>query len=302
MRKHSRPAFTLFQLLVVLALLGVLLGLLLPAVAKVRQAAARTRSANNLRQLAIACHNYYDTFNQLPTGVDKNHFSAAAYLLPYIEQDNLFRNLDLKKPIDDPANAAVRATHIKLLENPLDPITTVNKDYGPTNYLFSAGSKAALKDNDGLCYQESKITFADITDGLSNTILIGETLKGDGMTKAQDVRRQHVLLKAEALKDLTEEAGVQEWRDNKNIVGDRGASWMDGRFLQGTFTSTRLANDPKPDVNCGGAGGLSGLRSTIGGSNIALADGSVRFIHDKVKLEVWRLLAARNDGQPIPDF
>jgi hypothetical protein len=132
--------------------------------------------------------------------------------------------------------------------------------------------------------------------------MTGETLKGDGGTKAVDLRRQHVLLKADALKDLKDDAGVEEFKKNEHIAGDRGASWLDGRFLQGTFTGSRKMNDPKPDVSCGGAGGLSGLRSLSPTTNIGLCDGSVRSVSQSVDLQVWKLLAGRNDGQPIPDF
>jgi prepilin-type processing-associated H-X9-DG protein len=302
MMKYHRSAFTLFQLLVVLALLGILLGLLLPAIAKVRQAAARTQSANNLKQLGLGVHNYYSSFNALPPGVDGNHFSTTAYLLPFLEQDNLFKNLDFKKPIDDQANALVRGTVIRIMLNPMDPVQVVKQGWGATNYLWCAGAKYDLKDNDGMFYRDSKLTFDKVPDGLSNTMMAGETLKGDGMEKAVDMKRQHVLLKADALKDLKEESGVQDWKDNKNIVGDRCASWLDGRFLQGTFTGTRMANDPKPDVNCEGQGGLSGLRSLNNGSNVLFGDGSVRFVNDKVKFEVWKLLADRRDGQAIPEF
>jgi prepilin-type processing-associated H-X9-DG protein len=302
MKKLHRSAFTLFQLLVVLALLGILLGLLLPAIAKVRQAAARTQSANNLKQLGLAAHNYYSTFNMLPPGVDANHFSTTAYLLPFVEQDNLFKTIDFKKSIDDQANAPARGTTIRLFLNPQDPIPSVKKEWGATNYLWSAGSKYDLKDNDGMFYRDSKLTFDKVADGLSNTVMAGETLKGDGMDKAIDVRRQHVLLKADALKELKQESGVQDWKDGKNIAGDRCASWIDGRFLQGTFTGTRMSNDARPDVNCAGQGGLSGLRGLHGGVNILMGDGSVRFVRETLKLEVWQLLANRSDGQVLPDF
>lgn len=303
MRARSRDAFTLFQLLLILALLGLLLGLFLPAIAKIREAAARTQSQNNLKQIAISVHNYHDTYSRLPSGVDANNFSAAAYLLPYIEQDNLFKGIDFKKSIDDKANAAIRAALIPIFMNPQDTIPAPNKEYGPTNYLYSAGSLHALQDNNGLFYRDSKVTFAKITDGLSNTMMAAETLRGDGGTKAIDMRRQHVQLKADALKGLKDESGVQEWKDDKSIAGDRGASWMDGRFLQGTFTGTRALNDARPDVNCGGAGGLSGLRSLGNGTNIALGDGSVRYVQMNLKPEVWKLLAQRDDGQPLPpDF
>src|SRR5581483_3663867 len=103
-----RPAFSLFELLVILGLLGLGAGLFFPAILKVRSAAARAQSQNNLKQLAIGCHNYADANGNFPTGRDANGFSAGAYLLPYIEQDALFQTVNFKKPIDDPANANPR--------------------------------------------------------------------------------------------------------------------------------------------------------------------------------------------------
>jgi prepilin-type N-terminal cleavage/methylation domain-containing protein/prepilin-type processing-associated H-X9-DG protein len=297
----KRPGFSLFELLTVLALLGLLFALLLPAVQKVRQAANRVQSANNLKQFALACHNYHDTYRFFPPGVDSNGFSAVAHLLPFIEQDNLYKQIDFNKPMTDNANAAVAGAILKICLNPQDPVPNVRKDRGATNYLFSAGTKPTLEDNDGIFFQNSKINFAKITDGTSNTFMIAETLKGDGGTKAVDVRRQYVLLKdKDALKDLKDESGVQEWKDNKNIAGDRCASWMDGRFLQGTFTGTRSINDERPDVSCDYAGGLSGLRTLTDGINVAFCDGSVHYVKKSLKFDVLKLLISRDDGQVIP--
>ena len=301
MRRTRRSGFTLFQLLVVLAVLAILLGLLLPAVAKVREAAARTQSSNNLKQIGIACHNYHDAYGTFPPGVDDKHFSAAARLLPYIEQDNLYKTIDFKKPADDKANADARQAIIKTFLSPLDPVPAVSPDAGATNYLFNAGAKYPLKDNDGLFYLDSKVKLAAITDGTSNTLLTGETLRGTA-EGPRTVRRQHVGLAAAALAGLTEESGVKDFKDNKNIEGNRCSAWIDGRFLHGTFSGTRVLNDPRPDVSCAGAGGLSGLRSLSGYANIGMADGSVRVIHKEVKLEVWKNLASRNDGNVIPEF
>src|SRR5258708_7191669 len=100
MNTRTRPAFTLFQLLLVLAFL---FALFLPALAQARIAAARASSQNNLKQIALGALNYESTFQSFPTGNDANNFSAAAYLLPYIEQDNLYKNIDFKKPVDDKA-------------------------------------------------------------------------------------------------------------------------------------------------------------------------------------------------------
>jgi type II secretory pathway pseudopilin PulG len=107
--RTTRSALTLFELLTILALLGLLFALLLPAVAKVRQAANRIASQNNLKQLALACHNYHDVNGSFPTGLDNNNFSAAAYLLPYLEQDNLFKQIDFTKPIGDNAPSPGRS-------------------------------------------------------------------------------------------------------------------------------------------------------------------------------------------------
>jgi prepilin-type processing-associated H-X9-DG protein len=305
MKRHSRSGFTLFQLLVVIAIIAILIGLLLPAVQKVREAAARMQSQNNLKQIALGAHAYHDANNHFPPGCDAQNFSAAVYLLPYVEQDAVYKSIDLKKSVDDPANAEARKIVIKTFLNPSDPVMTVKNDYGPTNYLFNAGAKPDLEDNDGIFYRDSKIRFADITDGTSNTLLTGETLKGDGGMKAMDVRRQYVLLKKGELKEIKDDAGVEDFKDDKNIAGDRCASWMDGRFLQGTFTGTRVLNDPRPDVSCDGEGGLSGLRSVNPGVNVGMADGSVRFISEnanEVKPSIWKLLTSRNDGNPIPEY
>jgi prepilin-type processing-associated H-X9-DG protein len=301
-RSAPRPAFTLFQLLALVALFVFLLGLLLPAVAKVRAAASRLQSQNNLKQIGLACHNYHDTAACLPEGCDGNHFSAIARLLPYVEQDNLYKNLDFTKPITDEKNKQVAGTRINVFLNPRDPVETVVKDYAPTNYLFNAGSKHSLTDNDGLFYMNSAVRFADVTDGLSNTLLTGETLKGDAKAKPGDLRRHHVALKRAALKTLKDDGGVKDFKEGKNLASDRCAAWIDGRFLKGTFNGTRKVNDPRPDVNCEGEGGLSGLRGLENGVNVGYADGSVRYIQDNVDANVWRLLTSRNDGQAIPEF
>src|SRR5262249_46237235 len=155
--------------------------------------------------------------------------------------------------------------------SPQDPRQNVVEDYGATNYLFNAGAKYALEDNDGLFFLESKVKFADVSDGLSNTLMTGETLKGDGGKKAVTVQRKHVFSKDKAaLKNLNDSSGVEDWKNDKSIVGDRCASWMDGRFLQGTFAGNRELNDARPDLSCDGAGGLSGLRSLSDGANVGM--------------------------------
>src|SRR5579859_5604977 len=101
MRARPRSAFTLYQLLTLLGLLLLLLAFLFPAVVKVRLAAARISSTNNLKQMTLSMHSYNDANGQLPPGVDDNNFSAASKLLPYIEQGNLYNTIHFDKPITD---------------------------------------------------------------------------------------------------------------------------------------------------------------------------------------------------------
>src|SRR5437868_7512842 len=105
MIRCTRAGFTLVELMVCLALLAFAVGLLLPVVQMLRTAAARMESQNNLKQLALACHNYHDTFKGFPPGVDANGFSAVARILPFIEQDNLFKQVNFNAPPTAAANA-----------------------------------------------------------------------------------------------------------------------------------------------------------------------------------------------------
>jgi type II secretory pathway pseudopilin PulG len=293
---RQRPAFTLFQLLVVLFIIAILIGLLLPAVQKVREAAARTQSQNNLHQMVIAIHDYASqNDNRLPPGCDKtNHFSTAAILLPYLEGDRLYKSIDLKKSIDDKANAEARKTEFKTFVAPLDPVRRVREEWGSTNYLFNDQIYPPHGDTDFFLNLPGSVPR-----GTSNTVALGETLKGDGGTKALTVKRQIVLLKGKDLEGLKDDAGVQYFKDNKNISGDRCASWMDGRFLQGSYNARLALDDPRPDVSCAGESGVSALRSlSSAGVQVGMMDGSVRGVAG-VSHKTWKIANSQRSDEPL---
>ena len=190
--KTTRAAFTLIELLVVIAIIAVLAGLLLGAVQRVRAAAARTKCANNMRQFGLALHSYHDAHSVLPPGNSSSFLAAnpypsagwCAYILPYLEQDNVWRQVVAAYAQDrnfgSPPHATYRAHPLALFGCPADPRTP-----GPTTKYTKPGAPFAmtaylgvmgqtLLSADGVLYSNSKTKLADITDGTSSTLLVGE--------------------------------------------------------------------------------------------------------------------------------
>ena len=196
--RNPRQAFTLIELLVVMAIIAVLIGLLLPAVQKVREAAARMSCQNNLKQIGLACHNYHSALNQLPPGYTASAaypgtapgWSWAAYLLPYLEQNNLATQINLNNPLE--SQAAIQ-TVLKGFLCPSDPllptpfaITTVTGSTicmaAPSSYAACVGSDDSEVDDptgNGVFYRNSAVRLTDITDGTSQTVLVGDRAWSD---------------------------------------------------------------------------------------------------------------------------
>jgi len=120
---RRRSGFTLIELLVVVAIIGVLISLLLPAVQKVREAANRTSCLNNLKQIGLAAHNYHDTFRRLPAGQTDTRFSALSKLLPFMEQDNLYKMIDFNAVDFDPVNQPAISVPISMFRCPYVPVS-----------------------------------------------------------------------------------------------------------------------------------------------------------------------------------
>ncbi len=196
-RRPGRPAFTLIELLVVIAIVGLLVGLLLPAAQKVRETAARIQCKNNLRQIALACQSYHDANRALPPGYlaagpyadgatdTAPGWAWAAFLLPYIEQDGLYRQLDLRRPVQDsPAAATLVKTYLCPMDLTPSSAFAVTDAFGNTLAQAAPCSYAACAGGDesdtfgpagqGVFYRNSGTRLTDISDGTSNTILVGE--------------------------------------------------------------------------------------------------------------------------------
>jgi len=197
---HRRSnGFTLIELLVVIAIIGVLVALLLPAVQQAREAARRSQCKNNLKQIGLALQNYYDTHRTFPPGYISLWDSSgndtgpgwgwAAFILPQMEQQNLNSAINFNRPIEDPVNSTVRITPINSYLCPSDstPQTWTAKKYdtsGSTlvtigevasaNYVGVFGTTEPGVDGDGVLFRDSRIRFADITDGTSQTMCVGE--------------------------------------------------------------------------------------------------------------------------------
>lgn len=192
-----RSAFTLIELLVVIAIIGVLIGLLLPAVQKVREAAARASCQNNLKQIGLALQNYHGANNRFPPGYSASGpyidgstdtspgWSWATFILPYIEQDNLYRQLNLTQSAQ---NSPAIQTMLSMFICPSDlapqSAFQVPDGFGnnvcsaaPTSYVACCGDDAsdttALAGN-GVFFRNSRTRIVDILDGTSRTILVGE--------------------------------------------------------------------------------------------------------------------------------
>lgn len=185
-RSHLvRPAFTLVELLVVIGIIGLLVGLLLSAIQKVREAGMRTSCRNNLHQIALALHAYHDVQHQFPPGMTYNggkdprpFLSWHARLLPFVEQDALWRATEAAFAQDpdflhNPPHTA-RAVPVRVFGCPSDPRTARVSEHGAglTSYLGVEGLNQDRRD--GILHQDSRVTANEVTDGLSNTLIVGE--------------------------------------------------------------------------------------------------------------------------------
>jgi len=297
-RRH--PGFTLIELLVVIATIGVLIGLLLPAVQRTREAANRIKCKNNLRQIGLALHAYNDRMGSLPPGYqtlvasDNSDLGPgwgwAALLLDDIEQDNLKRRIRFDLQISDPANADVRVSVLSIYVCPSepqrDPFTVIDANGNPIcdvarcSYTAMNGVLGVTSDawdNNGVFIRNKAFRLTDITDGLSNTLLVGERCSSMANTTWTGAVTNGVvpairypdpvdqLANAEGAPALILSHGSRDHIPNNKLVFDADAT--------SSFH--------------------------IGGVNFLFGDGSVHSISNRIAGLVYEGLLTRAGGEPV---
>jgi prepilin-type N-terminal cleavage/methylation domain-containing protein/prepilin-type processing-associated H-X9-DG protein len=283
----SRRGFTLIELLVVIAIIGVLIGLLVPAVQKVRAAAARLQCLNNLLQVGLALQNYHDTARAFPPGYISNYDAAgndtgpgwgwASLILPHMEQQNLYAGIRFDQPIESTVNSSARVMPIKSYVCPADgapptwaatrynaagiPVAKVC-DMASANYVGVFGVTEPGVDGEGVFYRNSRVRIADIADGTSLTIVVGE--------------RAQLLGPATWVGAVTG-AELFPYNSSNMVLGHTGAS-----------------NGPVAPVE------VNNFSSRhAGGVQFLFADGHVQFLGSSVSQAVYQALSTRAGGEPV---
>jgi prepilin-type processing-associated H-X9-DG protein len=290
MNRHR--AFTMLELFFVVAIMAILIALLLPAIQAAREHARRAMCVNNLLQLGIAMGNYASTHSVLPPGVvnDKGpivsqpvgyHHGWTVQILPFIDQNNVYRRFDLEKSIYAPSNETARSMKIATFLCP-SSFSTGEIFYAGCHHDVEAPIAA---DNHGVLYLNSHVRFDDITDGLAHTILLGELKSGDPL----------ILSWASGTRATLRNTGAVLNSENPVTALYAGIAQLSEAEKQAA--AAKMIEDGAIPVDF--VGGFSSWHPQ--GANFAFCDGSVRFVRNNVREHVYRLLGNRADGELISD-
>ncbi len=328
----KRTAFTLVELLVVIAIIGVLVALLLPAVQMAREAARRSSCGNNLKQLALAIHNYESAHRKLPpsaevdlstsTTANNGSWGVHGRILNYIEQNNVKSNVDINVGWD--FQQAINGVKIDVFACPSDARGDEVRDPGsgkvllyPTTYGFNFGTwfvfdPATRRGGDGLFYPDSNLPMSSCTDGTSNTLLISEVKAWTPYTRNGGP--------ADTAIPNNAAQGASQVNSGAQEKNTGHTEWPDGRVHHTGFTATLQPNTYVPytmggvevdaDFNSwqegknGSAGSPTYAMITSrsyhpGIVQSALLDGSVRPVNETINLQTWRSMATRAGGEVI---
>jgi prepilin-type N-terminal cleavage/methylation domain-containing protein len=276
-RRRPRPAFTLIELLVVIAIIAILIGLLLPAVQKVREAAARAQSQNNLKQFGLAVHNFHDTNGRIPGNWETTPagfgVSAIYLLLPFIEQQNLFNQ-------GAPSNGAyqnVASIIPKSFVSPLDSslpggtFSSGGVTWGVCNYA----TNHAIFGIPDVSWNASRTLVGGITDGTSNTVLFAEKYGLCGSGGALWAYRP---------------SDPQGWPTMSFFA----PNWTSQNYNNNNQPKTAAPPQNKPTVPTCNPYNVQAM--TAGGCLVGLCDGSVRNVSPSISSTTWFAVIWPNDG------
>lgn len=335
--RRPRRAFTLIELLVVIAIVGVLIGLLLPAVQKVRAAASRIKCANNLKQIGLAMHHSLDVNGSLPPNgvftssgsavVPASPWSALARVLPFIEQENLFRNIDFTTSYNTQPGVSSRrvATFVCPGEvndrgSGTDPV--FGNKHWPLNYAVNLGTWAVLtrkaagmQGADGAFSPNSSFAPRDFVDGMSNTLAAAEV-------KAYTARITSASATQTFPTPPPPPATPADLAAFPLAAFDPArhthAEWVDGKVHETGFTTVFPPNTAVAYASGGASYDVDFVTATeaaVGdtyaavtarsyhpsGVNTLFMDGSVRFVGNSIAAATWRALGTRAGGEVVGD-
>lgn len=327
MSQYRKPGFTLIELLVVIAIMAVLIGLLLPAIQKVREVAARTKCGNNLKQIGLAAHGYGGAHGPFPPGatLSPSNVSALVLLLPYVEQANKFQQFDLGRSVlASPQNDLARTQDIPVYICPSDPSSGVvsdgspPRDSGRTNYYANAGAHGWWRDSApnkpwvkpvelrGVFGLDSRTRPTDVTDGTSNTVLFAEIVRGTAPVNNTNTDITQLL--PPNWGPSTADPGTNPHNLAPPLACNTsapGSNLAGLRYFYGSPTSALYTHTVPPNYDrrdCIYAVGgeqfhLASRSRHPGGVQVSLADGSVRFVRETTPLDTWKALGTRSGGE-----